>query len=173
MQPRSASREATSPPSSHEPWPAEPPPPAAPCRCAAWAVSFLCSSHIQPMSEATMRSIPSAVRTNVPTSLSLQKVQKAPISSLHSSNGKLSIIAPPLRHVAGSVPSSSPGSPHGCADTGARLVAVGLLERLEEDRRGVDLLAAREHDRLRDALELREEVLLELGHAAALELGPR
>src|SRR6266511_230377 len=45
-----------------------------------------------------------------------------------------------------------------------------LLEGFEKDRRRLNLLAAREHDRLGHPLELRVEVLLELGNVEALEL---
>jgi hypothetical protein len=59
------------------------------------------------------------------------------------------------------------------ADSHAGFVAVAaveVLEVVEQDRTGIDLLAGREDDDLRLPLELRVEVLLELGQDEALEL---
>ncbi len=89
----------------------------------------------------------------VPVELAPPNVQKSVTTSLHSSYGKLSNIAPPYAPtlVVGPCP----------------LVAWYASSRIGP---GFDLLAVGHDDDLGHPLELGEEVLLELGQVEALEL---
>jgi hypothetical protein len=57
--------------------------------------SFCFSSQTQPINAPTMRMQPRTVRMYVPVELAPPNVQKSVTVSLHSSYGKLSIMAPP------------------------------------------------------------------------------